>query len=49
VFSVVSTDDDEKKGISKSPLLVRAGEEEGARKQTRPTSSFPNAGKSFLA
>ena len=55
-FSVVSADDDKtacvNKGCrvsSKSPLLARAGEDEGARKRTRLASSFPNAGKSFLA
>ena len=36
-------------GRSKSPLLARAGKEEGVRKWTRLPSSFPNAGKSFLA
>jgi len=34
---------------SECPLLGRAGKDEGARKQTRLASSFPNAGKSFLA
>jgi len=34
---------------SKSPLLARAGEEEGARKRTRLDTSFPNAGETFLA
>ena len=55
-FSEVSADDDKTARVneglrvrSKSPLLVRAGEEEGARKLTRLASSFPNAGTSFLA
>ena len=49
-FSVVFADDDEMARVnegslvsSKSPLLVRAGKEEGARKRARLALIFPNA------
>ena len=54
-FSVVSDDDktarvnEGRRVSSKSPSLARASKEEGERKRTRLASSFPNAGKSFLA
>ena len=41
-FSLVSADDDETARVSsKSPLLARTEEEEGARKRTRLDSSIP--------
>ena len=55
-FSVVSAEDDEAARVnkghrvsSKSPSLGSAGTEKGARKLKRLASSFPNAGKNFLA